>query len=478
MTLKKITTIFILVSNILIWNYSNGQNVNSKTSDEFILIEYPEVYELANITLALTNYGKTDDWEVRKKFAYYDRMMKYFEPFSKHPLIDSVNFSRKRWEEYLSFRTDAYAFIFDENSKLKRINNFQSFKDKTFDKYLELIQDFADKSNFRKFYKQNQNYYDSIKIAYRQQYMLNEMKSFLTNEFGNFFSNKKYIIVLSPFVYAHNLHRDIDSLTTADFPTIAESIVKGNQVNRRERCTEIHSLFTEMDHGYVNPTTDINDNLVTKNFDENIWNNKSGYEKQGNAVFNEYMTWAVYDLFNQMYYPELADEINLYWHFQNESRGFIYSQFFAQKLKELYKNNKQNEHIKDLYPKLLKWTYDIQKTLTKPTLIYPTDSLILKFEKHSQIKLKFSEKMQNVSEFNILLQDPNEHKDTLTINKTNNIKWSPDRKELTFDIALPENSKVMYLIFNWWGTKNPLISANGVILKTSYFQLNNNDEKK
>ncbi len=80
------------------------------TAGDIISVEYPEVYELANIVLALTEYGISDKWQVRKYFAYYDEMRTYFEPYMDHPLLDSVNFSRERWQEYLSYRTDAYAF--------------------------------------------------------------------------------------------------------------------------------------------------------------------------------------------------------------------------------------------------------------------------------------------------------------------------------------------------------------------------------
>ena len=34
-------------------------------------IEIPEVYELSNIILALTDYGIEDEWEVQKKTDYY-----------------------------------------------------------------------------------------------------------------------------------------------------------------------------------------------------------------------------------------------------------------------------------------------------------------------------------------------------------------------------------------------------------------------
>ena len=93
-----------------------------------------------------------------------------------------------------------------------------------------------------------------------------------------------------------------------------------------------------MDHGYVNPTTDKYD--LKEKFMEELWDAESGYSGGGNAVFNEYMTWAVYDIFNDKYFPENAETINLNWHFQNDTRGFKYSRIFASKLRELYNKYK------------------------------------------------------------------------------------------------------------------------------------------
>ena len=104
---------FIYTFSLLFTFYASGQ--------ENVTIELPESYELSNIILALTEYGKTDKWDVQKVPPYYDQIMEYFEPVKNHPLFDSVNYSRKKWEEFLGFRTDAYAFSFDVQ------NSFNTF---------------------------------------------------------------------------------------------------------------------------------------------------------------------------------------------------------------------------------------------------------------------------------------------------------------------------------------------------------------
>ncbi len=431
------------------------------THGEIISVEYPEVYELSNIILALTDYGINDKWQVRKDFDYYKEMRAYFKPYEDHPLIDSVNFSRERWQEYLSFRTDAYVFTLDENYELKRVNDFQSFDIKAFDKYQALIEDFAKKSQFKAFFNSHKVYYKQITDGYKREYLLPEMKSFLTKEFGNYSSGKKYAIVISPFAYAQNLHRDIDSAWTADFTPVAKPIIDGTGFsNVEEKSTEIHTLFTEMNHGYVNPITEKSE--VEKKFNEQLWDDESGYSGGGEAVFNEYMTWAVFDIFNESYFPDISEKINLNWHFQNDTRGFIYSGLFARKLKELYHKNRGVKRIKDLYPEILNWTNEIQHSLTKPLLLNDSDTITVSTDKNI-INLSFSEPMVEAPAFDLVLQFGQWENEVVEINKKNNLTWTGNGTKLSFQVVLPPK-KEYYLLLNWWGVAKPLTSKKGVDL--------------
>jgi len=457
--------LFIIIISILSCQTTDKDNSQkSSKSKDVIEVEYPEVYELANIVLALTDYGITDQWQVRKDFAYYDKMREYFKPSMEHPLLDSANFSKQRWQEYLSYRTDSYAFEFDENDKLKRKNDFQSFEIKTFDKYKSLTEDFVQASNFRAFFKEHIEHREQIVKKYQQEYLLDEMKTFLSNEFGDFFVDKKYSIVISPFVYAQNLHRDIDSSWAADFPSTAKQIIEGtNFENKEDKSVEVHTLFTEMDHGYVNPTTDKFD--VADNFEEGLWDDESGYAGSNNAVFNEYITWAVFDIFNTIQFPKISEKINLNWHFQNDTRGFIYSNLFATKLKEIYNKNNGKKKIKDLYPEMLKWTKEVQTTLSKPLLLNDSDIINISPSKNL-IELQFSEPMEKVNNFDLVLKFSQWDEKVINVNKLNNLSWDNNGTSLSFNLELPQK-EAYYLLLNWWGVKNPLISKKGITLQAT-----------
>jgi hypothetical protein len=445
--------------------------ISTKHSIELI---NSEPYELANIVLALTQYGKDDPWEVRKDFDYYIKVQDYFNESKNHPLLDSVNYSRKRWKEYLSFRTDAYAFDFNDSNQLDRRINFLANEGvQPFDHHLDLINDFIKKTNFRTFYRNNLSYYNSIKAKYQQTQLISEMEQFMISEFGNQdVSKKNYQIVLSPLVYRMNCHREIDSTTTADFITIPKYILSDTMnISDYELAVSLHSLFSEMDHGYVNPVT--SRYTIDKNFKNEIWDNKSGYGEYKNGVFNEYMTWAIYDIFLQKYFPKLADEVGLYYCYQNESRGFHYSYLFTQKLRELYAKKRKKMNLAKLYPEILNWSESIQNSLSKPEIHFPKDSIEIEFSHKTKIKLEFSEPMEKSSLLDTKFQDGKNYAEIITLTKEkNNLKWDSDGKSVSFELNIPSTRDMYYLQFNWWGMKNALISQKGVLLESGkYFML-------
>ena len=351
--MKKITLLLLIILSIKSFSQRN------------LKIELSENYELGNIILALTKYGRTDPWDVQKIPPYYNEIISYFEPVKNHPLLDSVNYSRKDWEKFLGFRTDFYAFSFDKNGSLKRNYPFNSFGPKEVDKNLELINDFVKKSNYRNFYNQHKNFYNQLMSNYKKYYYIDKSFSFLDKFAPNLKqkSNSNYVIAISPLVGGQNCHRDIDNLTTVDFPNIGEDLILGKmEGNISSRIVDNHSIFTEMDHGYVNPISEKYAELISKNFDLKKWDNKSGY--LGINSFNEYMTWAVYDIFIAENFPkEKTDSIsNIYWK-QNATRGFVAQNLFSKKIIKLHNKNKSKQ-LEDLYIPMLKWCKKIENKIS------------------------------------------------------------------------------------------------------------------
>lgn len=440
-------------------------------SQQNIKIELTESYELSNIILALTEYGRTDKWDVQKVSPYYDEILNYFEPVKNHPLLDSVNYSRPKWEKFLGFRTDMFAFSFDQNGKLKRDYPFNSFGPIEVDKNLDLINDFVLKSNYRQFYINHKDFYNKIVSNYMEYYFVTKSKQFLDKVAEKPMSDnkKKYIIAISPLVGGQNCHRDIDSTMTVDFPNISKDLILGNlETNYNQRIVDNHSLFTEMNHGYINPISDKYEKLITSNFNLTKWDKESGY--LGVNSFNEYMTWAVYDLFIKENFPKVADSIALQWQYQNASRGFIAQNLFAKKVSELYFQQKGNKSIEKLYKPLLKWCKKVEKNIKQPELININTNKFVKTDM-SNFVIEFSEEMTNNSSFNFRIFEfiNGNHTGNVKIIEVNNAVWSNNGKKLTMKLDI--DFEVFSMEFNWWGLDKPLISKNGILLKPQSYIL-------
>ncbi|HEY4651145.1 MAG TPA: DUF4932 domain-containing protein [Pontibacter sp.] len=461
--MKKIILVLLC---FLLWSTGvSAQDVPVKISSS-------ETYELSNIILAITPYGKADPWEVYKKSGYYQDVIRHFNQYAQHPLIARVNYSREEWDKYLSFRTDAYAFEFDAENNLKRRVPFHTQEGlNPFEENLALVNDFVKVSGFREFYSHHKPYYDSLTVAYQQSQKLPEMLSFLTREFGAEWMSADYAIVFSPLVYRMNCHRKVNGVAT-DFITLPEFVLNKTaqqHVSEEQFASGLHMLFTEMDHGFVNPVSYKYRKKILKHFDNKKWDSGSGYAEQDPlAPFNEYMTWAVYDLFLHEHFPQVAQQVSQNWAMQNETRGFYASALFHAKLKELYENRKKGQTVKDLYPALLKWCGKIQHGLTQPVIAgsqqhnaEATESTRVKYE------VVFSEPMVELDSFDVIQiaeKQPVVRNRVIITKEKNSLRWRDGGSKLYFELDL-ENGYKNHIFFNApWATQTALKSKKGVHL--------------
>jgi hypothetical protein len=437
-------------------------------SNNKIDVILPETYELSNIILALTDYGRADNWEVLKATTYYQEVMSFFESVKNHPLLTSVNYSREKWEDYLSFRTDAFAFKFDKNNKLYRYIDFYAVEGRSpFDKNLDLINDFVEKSKFRQFFQEHKSYYDFIEKNYSEYYFVEKSWFFLTNSVERQNYDFKYFIVLSPLVNRMNCHRDISKNIVADFPSATPEFF--NQILKNSdlqvRLNGNHGFFTEMDHGFVNPISDKLKKTVSENFNYNKWDKKSGYI--GNDVFNEYMTWAVWDIFVKENFPEMANKVIPQWQFQNATRGFFAQKSFSDKLLDIVQKNKRQK-LESFYLPLLEWCKSVENNLSVPTVSHFIQGQHTEKEIINN-RLFFSEKMQHIDYFEVILSEMQNGREIGNSKNViiNNAIWSKDGKNVSFDV--PTNFKNFVLLLSAWGISKPLFSQNNILLQPNSY---------
>lgn len=452
---------------MLFWN-GFGANAQEPADSP---VRLSEVYELANIILALTPYGQSDPWEVSRSSAYYQEVMTHFAPYQNHPLLKRVNYSRPQWESYLSFRTDAYAFAFDSTNQLVR--QFPLVTNRGFNPFEEnraLVEDFARVSGFRQFYQDHRPYYQSLASAYLTSQHYPAMRSFLEQELGRQSTSHTYAIVLSPLVGRMNCHRTVAG-TGTDFITLPSFLLAGKAVREatpEEIASGTHMLFTELDHAFVNPLTERHRALVRTNFDNRVWDQGSGYQTDSLATFNEYMTWALYDLFVEQHFPAVAARVTTDWTLQNETRGFYASALFTKELVALYHRRKAGQTLNDLYPAFLKRLGIIQATVRQPTVLACNLANTTINDSVATYVIQFSEPMQLPSSFDIVLitgESGNTRLERQTLTRSaNGLRWSKKGRVVQFRLKLVRGTVNRVMFNHPWQARTPLQSRRGVDL--------------
>ncbi len=342
-------------------------------------VAIPEVSELANILIALHKDAEKDKNMTNSNTEYFKRVKKYFKPYLKHPIIDTIQkhintlkynesfkdslFSQESYNYYFALKMNACSYYFDENEKI--VNNgiiaqmAKGWNSVDPMKNVDLMTDFAKKSNFRIFYKENKPYYDSLLAIYKKLNPVDKMQEWLDKKFDFTYGN--YSIYFSPLVYgAHSTQNFSDDNFKQTFMFICPAEYDDKYSKVINELLESRVIFTEIDHNYVNPISYKyleRINQVFKNRETWAQGEITNNYETPYKVFNEYMTFAVYSLYlTDNYTEEEVLEFLPYMENQMEnSRGFINFSSFNRELLQKYKENK-NIPIEELYKHMFDWS--------------------------------------------------------------------------------------------------------------------------
>lgn len=339
--------------------------------------EIPEVYELANILWLLSEHGKTNA-SLPKSGPYYQQVVTHFKPFLTHPIFTRINQLADTYANYYDFRENSYAYHFEQDKLMwtgphyyvtgSDLETFNSL----FRQLAPLVEDFAKKSGYRAFYQQQQPYYQQLIVQERQLMPVRQMWTWLEARFPQRFSC--YRIVFSPLIggshstqqYARYIRDRLykEAVMFVNGPT--PYTIRTDLTALEQQGLASGVVFTEIDHNYVNPTT----SRFKKSVDS-IFTNRPVWTKLGGdtdsygspqAVFNEYMTHALFCLYIKDQYDTktaayiVGQRVKL----MEEHRHYIRFNEFTQKLSELYSLSKPSESIANLYPALLDWAKQIK----------------------------------------------------------------------------------------------------------------------
>lgn len=349
-----------------------------------MLVDIPEVSELVNVILALHKDAEKDNNMFDTQTDYYKRVKEYFAPFRSHPAVALIEkhmpspelhpqlgvylFSKDSYNYFYALKMNACAYVFDKEGNIKN-NGFIreiALDWYTFDPMIDLaiFEDFAKKSNFRKFYQNNKLYYDNLLTDYHKLVPLTKMKNWLENKFG--FGYDSYLIYFSP------LNKGAQATIQHENNNFKQAFMFVAKVSEDEKLSKISNelyaswvVFTEIDHNYVNPLSleygiisRINKIFTSEWIEgESITMYDSSYK-----VYNEYMTFALFSLYISDNY-DAKDVENFIPYLENmmqNSRGFVRFKDFNRALLDKYKQN-PNIPMKELYHYILSWAENIAK---------------------------------------------------------------------------------------------------------------------
>lgn len=340
--------------------------------------DIPEVYELANIIWTLSSSGQRAT-NLFKDGDYYQRVVRYFKPWMNHPVFRQLNFPDSVVAmEYYNFRENSFAFNIDEKAAKGKVQLLfngpyyyvfgEELADSSlFGKLKPLVEDFANKSNFRKFYRENKSFYDQQTARAEELLPMRAMWQWLEKNFPN---NKyqSYRLVFSPLIGgSHSTQRYSTWYDNVRFGENVMFVCGPERYDSSKTWSEkqkegLYSgvVFTEIDHNYVNPAT----NKYAKKMDSlfsrrDTWTRRSSSaDFYGNAisVFNEYMTHAAFCVYIEDTYDAAttAFVIGNREDLMVERRGFTRFREFNRELLRLHRDNK-DQPLVSLYPAILDW---------------------------------------------------------------------------------------------------------------------------
>jgi hypothetical protein len=377
--------ILIIIASFIL-TACNPSNVNF--SDEYItqnqdnfIVEVPEVHELVNLMIAISQVGQQDTNMVNMKGIYHQKVMAHFLPFKNHPVIDLINAQIKyginttpqgthrqvidSYNYYNGWRMNAGGYVFSAKSRIvddgiihKMGFNYPEDPIKT---HLHLIEDFAKVSGFRSFYVEHSDFYQTLIDTYKALNPIDKMKIWLEDNFPLSYGN--YRVIFSPLVngsHSTKSYKDNGFAQTVMFVSAANYVSKYSKTFNELRSSRV--VFTEIDHNFVNPIsskhiTDINRIFTERSYWANEKHAGTSAYSTPYKLFNEYMTWAVYSLYAIDNFDEEETEVYISSMEQQmmHRRGFINFEAFNRKLLATYQNRHEGQTVADLFSIMLAW---------------------------------------------------------------------------------------------------------------------------
>jgi hypothetical protein len=322
-------------------------------------LEIPEVQELVHIVMAITPTGIADSNLVDHTTEYYQKVLAHFGKFKNEKIVQWIN--RELPQRYPYLKMDACGFYFNAADSIVKDQTYDqlSWTQNSIEGYIPELRQFAIRTSFRKFFRDNASYYEELGSLMRKQLTIDKQWQWLEHKFSLRYDN--YRITFSPLVYgSHSTNRFEGNNFNQTIMFICGPVTHQRYNANVTEGFMTRVVFTEIDHNYVNPASDYYSDVIYSIFsDRSKWTagKDSDHYEDALSVFNEYMTWAVFTLYAMDTYPAADFRIiNERTEMQMvDRRGFCNYKAFNAKLMELYRAPNAPRLIADLYPAILEW---------------------------------------------------------------------------------------------------------------------------
>jgi hypothetical protein len=334
-------------SVLFLANFDLAHAVSSKLREDAI----HEPTEIAWILAALSQIGREGSGVIRRDTDYFARVQRWFAPHATHRLVTDLG------SEFNLPRLvgNAANYDFTKTGKLKLAPNSVALWDDAagdlFTRNKEQIEAFAKVTNARFFLKREKKTFSSSHSALRAAVNIEDIQHWLNKQFSS--QPRAVRVFVSPLTSGWNWAN-----INGEEPRIWVPTPHANAENDIvAKFQTIASVFTEVDHIYVNPVTKIYMDDIELIFNRaNDWANDSAWENYESAelVFNEYMTYALFmeyakDRMNLEEFNVLKTKMV---GFMEKKRGFIKFGLFTDMVNATRIASKGV--VQEIYPKIIK----------------------------------------------------------------------------------------------------------------------------
>jgi hypothetical protein len=330
----------------------------------------PEVYELINIVIALTQEGESSDGLVYKASSYWKEVQTAFGSYRNDALVTAINVLIKADNSaYFRLKMNGNAFEFNSqgrivNRKLYDRTGFSGSVVNDLREFLPELERFAKATKFRAFYRAHRQLYASQCQFFLKDANLGAMRDWLQSRFPSKKAFDFVDVIFSPLVYGNQSTTWFESngfrtlQPHVNFPYEKDAANLTPPLDAKSLAVSRGKIvFTEMNHGYLSPESDKNSEAILRATDKiEGWLGKGmrgAYS--GTAVFDEYMNWALISLWALDTVPYEAERIAAIVAAVMKRREFLRFAEFQPFLIEIYKNRKPGQTISSLYPSIIAW---------------------------------------------------------------------------------------------------------------------------